>query len=30
MVIEIRRGVDFRVGEIEKEQNEIFWGDEIA
>lgn len=30
MVIEIRRGVDFRVEEIEKEQNEIFWGDEIA
>lgn len=30
MVIDIRRGVDFRVEEIEKEQNEIFWGDEIA
>ena len=30
MVIEIRRGVDFRVEEIEKEQNKTFWGDEIA
>lgn len=30
MVIEIRRGVDFRVEEIEKKQNKIFWGDEIT
>lgn len=28
MVIEIRRGVDFRVEEIEKKQNKICWADE--